>query len=220
MTDCPNAEIRDRLPDLLHDALDGAARLSLESHLAACDACTRELALLRAARVVLSRAPSVDVARIAAALPRPAVAVGPRLVQFPTATERARRRGHRAPLRWAGVAAAAALAIAVGVSTHALRDRAFTDGATPTVATAPPSASRAEPIAARTGDREVAPAAPSAVRAASVPLLVVNTAGLSDADLAGLLDELDDLDAVPAADPLSLVPVAELPTGVGAGDGS
>ena len=47
----------------------------------------------------------------------------------------------------------------------------------------------------------------------------MNTAALSDAELAGLLDELDELEAVPAADPMSLVPVAELPTAAGTGAG-
>ncbi len=89
-----------------------------------------------------------------------------------------------------GLAAAAAVAVAVGLGSVAARDR-DAGSAAPVVALAEPGS------AARAGN--------------GAPLLVVNTAALSDADLAGLLDELDELDAVPAADPMSLVPVAELP---------
>ena len=32
MTDCPNAEIRDLLPDLVHGRLDAAARADVERH--------------------------------------------------------------------------------------------------------------------------------------------------------------------------------------------
>ena len=47
MIDCPNSEIRDLLPDLLHGSLSSADRVRVEAHLAACDACSQELALLR-----------------------------------------------------------------------------------------------------------------------------------------------------------------------------
>jgi anti-sigma factor RsiW len=191
MTDCPNATVRDRLPDLLHGALDAPTRAEVEAHVAGCTDCTSELALLRDARTTLAHAPPVDVAAIVAALPRPA-ASGPRLVQFPTAASGARRGLRRRAPAWGGVAAAAALLLAVGVGSFTLGERSRDEAARPVLADAEPTAG------ARAGD--------------VAPLLVVNTAALSDADLAGLLEELDDLEAVPAADPLSLMPVAELPT--------
>ena len=71
MTDCPNAEIRDLLPDLVHGTLAGAERQRVEQHVASCAECAAEVALIRRARAVLSRtAPAVDAARIAARIPR------------------------------------------------------------------------------------------------------------------------------------------------------
>src|SRR5689334_6370511 len=74
MTDCPNGELRDLLPDYLHDRLDSSARGAVERHLAECTACRDELALLRELRGTLQRAPRIDVAAVAAAIPayRPA----------------------------------------------------------------------------------------------------------------------------------------------------
>ncbi len=70
MTDCPNADIRDQLPQLLHGRLDAASKARVESHLRECGECRQELELLRGLR---ASAPEVrvDVARIVAALPAP-----------------------------------------------------------------------------------------------------------------------------------------------------
>jgi anti-sigma factor RsiW len=71
MIDCLNGEIRDRLPDFVHDQLNATARAAVAAHVAHCAACTAEVALLRELRGTLRQAPSVDVARIVAALPAP-----------------------------------------------------------------------------------------------------------------------------------------------------
>ena len=107
--------------------------------------------------------------------------------------------------RWGGLAAAAVVMVAIGLGAFAVRDAP--------VEVAPPVVALADPADRAPGTSE--PASTADVE----PLLVVNTAALSDADLAGLLDELDELEAVPAADPMSLVPVAELPTAAGTGAG-
>src|SRR5512140_1830353 len=65
MNDCPNADVRDLLPD----RLDEAARAMVESHLEGCADCRAELALLRDVRASLRRAPALNVAAIAAAIP-------------------------------------------------------------------------------------------------------------------------------------------------------
>ncbi|HEV8233601.1 MAG TPA: zf-HC2 domain-containing protein, partial [Gemmatimonadaceae bacterium] len=54
MTDCPNAEMRDRLPDLLHERLDASARAVVMAHVDGCDDCRAELMLLREASVALT----------------------------------------------------------------------------------------------------------------------------------------------------------------------
>lgn len=96
MNDCPNAELRDQLPDLLHDRLTPEARREVEAHVAGCAQCRQELELLRAAYATLRRVPAVSVARIAAALPPP------------------RRSGRR---NWAGWRTAAAIMLIAGGGT-------------------------------------------------------------------------------------------------------
>jgi len=68
MRDCDNADVRDLLPELLDDSRDGDAHRAARAHLAGCDACQAELALLGAVRGALP-GPRLDVARIAAAIP-------------------------------------------------------------------------------------------------------------------------------------------------------
>lgn len=71
MNDCPNAEMRDLLCDVVHRTLADADCRRVEEHIATCADCKAELALLQRAREVLTRqAPAIDTARIAAAIPR------------------------------------------------------------------------------------------------------------------------------------------------------
>src|SRR4051794_8894443 len=71
MTDCTNAEIRDQLPDLLHERLDASALASVMSHVAECVDCTDELRLLREVRAAIeSRTPRVDLNYVIGALPK------------------------------------------------------------------------------------------------------------------------------------------------------
>ncbi len=73
MSDCSNAELRDLLPDLMHDRLDARTRARVVAHVDGCADCRSELELLRSLRGSLDRAaPRVDVDRIVAALPTPA----------------------------------------------------------------------------------------------------------------------------------------------------
>src|SRR5262245_48570821 len=67
MIDCRNADIRDRLPDLLHERLDPESRATVVAHAEGCELCQAELALLRNVRAVMPT-PRVDVARIARAV--------------------------------------------------------------------------------------------------------------------------------------------------------
>src|SRR5215510_12742869 len=109
MNDCVNAEMRDRLPDLLNDRLAANEQAEVVAHLAACADCREELELLRAIRSMLS-APTlrVDVARVVSALPKPPS----------RATSRPTRR------TWADWRIAAAITVlAVGGSSVALINR-------------------------------------------------------------------------------------------------
>ncbi|MFN2566238.1 MAG: zf-HC2 domain-containing protein [Gemmatimonadaceae bacterium] len=73
MTDCRNAEMRDRLPDFVHGQLSAGEHAEVSAHAAACAACAAELALLRELRAALRAAPAVDVAKIVSAVRAAAV---------------------------------------------------------------------------------------------------------------------------------------------------
>jgi hypothetical protein len=68
MVDCTRDDIRDLLPDLVHDQLGPAERARVEQHLAECAECAAELKLLRSMRAHAFATPEIDVDRIAAAV--------------------------------------------------------------------------------------------------------------------------------------------------------
>ena len=71
MIDCPNVEMRDRLPDLANESLEPAVRELVLVHLTECVACTAEIEILRTTRLILIKTtPKVNVQGIALALPR------------------------------------------------------------------------------------------------------------------------------------------------------
>lgn len=73
MSDCPNVEIRELLPDYLSGTLAAPRRVEVEGHLAGCQDCQDELSVLRLVREAYAEAPSVNVSAIVGALPRPSV---------------------------------------------------------------------------------------------------------------------------------------------------
>jgi hypothetical protein len=74
MIDCPNAEIRDQLPELVNGRLAGDALLVVRAHVVDCSPCQAEVLLLERTRAMLILAtPRVDTAAIAQALPAPRV---------------------------------------------------------------------------------------------------------------------------------------------------
>lgn len=218
MTDCPNAEIRDLLPDLVHGTLAGAERARVESHVATCADCASELALLRVARRALSAdVPAVNVERIASALPSPprATVATPGVVPIETA-RRARVAAGRS--RYAGWRrAAAVILVATGATTVAVmrsdRGRDTTVGST-AVATVPaplagsaagtPAAARETVVATRTGS---APSAAGATAARDAGLSMAGgVSDLNDDAIVALLGDLDRIDATPATEPTAVMP--------------
>jgi hypothetical protein len=214
MTDCPNAEMRDRLPDLLYERLEVSARAVVLAHVEECVDCRAELALLREARVALSSGMrAVDVTAITRAViegtRRPSLAVRPTLPRT------------RRPL-WMDWRIAASVALAVtGAGSYAIIGRTHT--------AAPPSAI-AQPTEAAAAPNESRPAAvvtaPPAQHSASVASNVaesqpeLSAAGgvgdLSESELRSLLNELDQIDAVPPTEPEPVNVRVSLP-GVGRG---
>lgn len=125
MRDCSNGEVRDRLPELMHDRLEGEALAVVQTHVAACADCQAELALLKQIRGA-AVAPRVDTSRIVAALPRY------------RAMPAWRRAMGSAQLR----AAAAAVVLLIGG--YAVVDRDRTDDSRRTPAAAAPAAAGQE----------------------------------------------------------------------------
>ena len=182
MTDCPNGEVRDKLPDLLHGRLMPAEREVVESHVRGCADCREELVLLRAMSATLRRGPRVDVGAVAAAIPP-----------------------YRAPVRrgWGGWRAAAAIvALAAGGTSVAVRQR---DAG---VRDAPRVAQISAPLVV---DSPAAPVRASAAAPARELALGSAAVGdLDDGELLALLEDLQTIEALPSADeePGSVVPAA------------
>src|SRR6478672_7741100 len=125
MSDCSNAEVRDLLPDLMHDRLAAHTRARVVAHVDGCADCRSELELLRSLRGSLDRAtPHVDVNRIVAALPT-AASVRPSQ----------HRRAWRVLSDWR-IAAAVTFVVAGGTSLaviHDMRDSASDSASAPAV---------------------------------------------------------------------------------------
>lgn len=196
MNDCPNADMRDLLPDLVHGNLDASAQRMAEAHLATCAECRAELELLQQVRATLHATPVVDLGAITAALP-----------------------AYRAPARrsWVGWRVAAVITIvASGASSLLVARRAprVPDSATVLVADKSPVALPAaalppaapESAAVNTGVTRSS-VVPQPVAGIDVPAgerELAMTGGtlsdLSDQELATLLREIDTMDALPSVD--------------------
>src|SRR5438270_8313227 len=203
MNDCTNAEIRDQLPDLLHERLDASARASVLSHVAECVDCTDELRLLREVRAAIeSRTPRVDLNYVIGALPKAPA----RPVLRPAA-------GRRVWTDWR-VAAAVTLLVAGGSSVTLLSHNGATPRkaaeTTPVAAIAPVTPAATASVANAAVDsvsiaQQVASAGSAgAVADAGAPQVAASDASLTNLDesqLKALLQDIDRLPAVPVADP-------------------
>ncbi|HVX41811.1 MAG TPA: zf-HC2 domain-containing protein [Gemmatimonadaceae bacterium] len=212
MNDCVNAEIRDQLPDLVHERLDAAARARVLAHVDACADCRAELDVLRSTRAMLvARTPRIDLQFIVEALPKPAT--------------RSTRSGARRRV-WADwrVAAAVTLLVAGGTSVAVLNRApsaansvavAPTSQSAATASTAPvesiplahdsaPVASAAAPSAqeqvAATNAR-VAAAEPASTDAPATTDAGARLGDLNEQQLQSLLKDIDQLQPVPVTEP-------------------
>lgn len=187
MNDCVNAEMRDRLPDLLSDRLPASERADVVAHVAACADCREELELLRALRSMFSAAPPrVDVARVVSALPKPPS----------QATGRPTRR------TWADWRIAAAVTLlAVGGSSVALINRGSHVAPVPIDAANPIGDSPSTPARVQ----GVRPNATTDTNQDSEPAGGLGMSGhladLDDAQLQALINEIENMKAVPITEP-------------------
>jgi anti-sigma factor RsiW len=211
MTDCPNGDIRDLLPDYVHGRLGAAERAEVAAHVDSCACCAAEVELLGAAQRVLNAAtPSVDTARIVAALPAP-----PRAVPRPAMV----REGQYARRRPWRIAAAIATVAIGGISFAVIRG--ITGGGTQTPvsgntapvvqpAKTPQVVSQpAQPqVAVKPSQPHVAAPPPEEVADNTIAIPDGGRLGdLSDEDVQSLLNDIDAMDGVPDANPQPTVPV-------------
>jgi hypothetical protein len=221
MNDCTNAEIRDQLPDLLHDRLTVSVRELVVAHVADCADCREELDVLRDMRsALLARTPLVDIGQIVASLPK---ATGGRIVPAagiaPITSAPSRRR-----MRIDWRIAAAVTFLAVGGSSVALLertpspDRGFPDssivasmpsGAVPTngsgVGAAVPASVQAsvDSVGGRASAELASTDNPGAVDAQAAADVSPGGrfAGLTETQLKALLSDIGQLPDVPVTEP-------------------
>jgi len=199
MTDCPDGLMRDLLPEYAHGVLDGERTARVAAHVATCEACRAELALLAQVRDGLSLGvPRVDVAAIVRALPRAPVL---RSMDAGSPGLRVSRQARGRVAGWSPWQFAAAAGLVLAVGSGLLWQR--------------------EPAVMRT---RIADSSDVHVAAESTtsPAAVVGKdgitfgGGLSDLsldDLQALLGQMDSVRTLPSTDPESMTPVIAMNEG-------
>ena len=177
MNNCVDSGIQEMLPDLAHGTLDDPSRIRVEAHLASCESCREDLAVIQTVKNAAVFAPAIDVQRVVRQIP-PYRAIVPE-VQAPA-------RSRVAP--WL-VAAGFIVALVGGGSLLMLRQDK--------VATSPGVAGVTESRGQQVGtapDAMATEAAPSLAFAGSVD-------DLSDSSLVQLMADMSQFDALPATEP-------------------
>lgn len=188
MTDCPNVEMRDRLPDLLHERLDPSTRAAVMAHVTDCQDCDVELTLLREARAVLSSGVSkVDVTTVARVVVQ-------RVPRASTATVRGRSRGREWRI------AASVLLVAIGGASVVMLRRHGDGVRRESAAVAARPVAPAADVGSATPAAESIASSPAASEGAELSA-AGGVSDLSDSELRSLVDDLPTLDALPLTDP-------------------
>ena len=203
MSDCTNLEMRDLLPDLARGALTGPPRVALDAHLATCVGCRAELEVVRKAHAALSGTPSVDTARIVAAVAR-STAVRRNATAAVAQARRRRVSVLSTPARRAWLAAASVVAIVSAAVLAPSADRGpDSPGVAPVVVQAEEPTTSA-PVSSEP-TRPTTPGSPPRVEL----VMGGGVSDLADADLESLLEVLDDVDTELDVEPAVLLPVLE-----------
>ncbi len=218
MTDCSNAEIRDLLPDYVHNQLSVTDLARVEQHVVSCAECADEVALLQ---TVLAIRPSVrtpNIADIVASLPKPgqfrtitladnvrvAAVEGVRDI----ASAKSVVRKSRTFGSWRAVAAVAV--VAVGAMSFSVMRQGYLNTGTPLA----DSATVAE-LQMRSGGvptlLRLQDSTKTGVRATNMSLSVGDPSDYTDDELEAMMARLDKWDGSASADPLPGVPI--LPPG-------
>jgi hypothetical protein len=186
MNNCMEVEAREMLPDLLHDKLDAGTRARVERHVASCEECREELNVLRTVKAAAIFAPTIDVNRVVGH-----IAPYARIVPEVEAPTRSRL------VSWL-VAASFLVVIAGGGSLLMVQQK---DAVAPYPTIAPPSTADVTPaliVDPAAGTTEVASADQPVTHTLA---LGTGVETLTDNDLRQLMTDMDDFDALPAAEP-------------------
>lgn len=225
MTECMNAEMRDALPDFIHGQLDPARTADVRAHVVTCAECAAEVEILRLVVASAPSAPQMDVEKIAGALPVPTrhgfllhrgggrTSSGTSSISVPPSAARPSRIWSRPAVR---VAAAVAIVAAGGLSLLAGRDVLRPEaqvGQTVVARTQPVQRPAASVVAAPPASLPASAASTSteerqqvAVASSTALSLPGELRDLSDEHLAVLLNDINKMDALPAAEPETVEP--------------
>lgn len=185
MIRCTESAIQEMLPDLLHGTLAADAKGRVEAHLATCEACREDLIVLRTVRSAAVFAPTIDIDRVVRQIP-PYRTIVP-AVEVPTRSRR---------MSWL-VAATLAIAIVGGGSLVVMRENI------PSGSTAAVTPQRS----VRTSTQPTTEVARTPESVTPALALAADVDGLSDGDLALLMDEMNRFDALPASEPDPVISV-------------
>jgi anti-sigma factor RsiW len=240
MTECRTPELQDLLPDFVSESLGDADRVRVTAHLAECDACTADLAILRRVRAARVPVASIDVSTIVAALPRPAAAATPTLqVHRGGSVPPSMRPAAKTPTRslWKGpqvwrMAATLGVVLAGGFSVLVARrggaafdaaPDALQVGESTTVAPVGSTVMRADSAgvmsSTASGGRATAGASTGAAAAAHAAHANVTVSygaldNATEAELQALIDRLEQWDGATSAEPAPSLPVVTSRGGV------
>ena len=190
MNKCTDIEIQELLPDLVHGSLDEHAKRVVDTHLAACESCREDLAVIQAVKSAAIFAPTIDADRVARQIP-------PYRMIVPGVEQPKRTR----MVSWL-VAAGLMLAV-VGGGSLVMSNRSSTPVSpiaaviadSNKVVVAPPRSNNGVAAAGEARPGVAIEAQPHALALAS------NVDELSDGNLQQLMTDMDEFDALPPAEP-------------------
>jgi len=195
MNKCTEIEIQEMLPDVLHGSLDGRERARLEAHLLTCESCRGDLDVLRAVKAAAIFAPAINVDSVVRQIP-------PYRSILPGVEKPARAR----VVQWL-VAAAVVLGVVGGGSL--VLSKQIRTSQPPVAVIVPESIKIAKAPEVAGSALAVAPKVIE-VSATSRPqalALSTDVENLSDGNLVQLMNDMDQFDALPAAEPEPVISV-------------
>ncbi|MEP6833444.1 MAG: zf-HC2 domain-containing protein [Gemmatimonas sp.] len=218
MTDCSNAEIRDLLPDYVHDQLSVTDLARVEQHLVSCADCAEELALLQTVLAIRPQVRTLNIADILARLPKPdqfstvttadnaQVAAIDDVRDIASARSVARKTSN--VRNWRAIAAVAVMTVSA-LSITMVRQNYNSNKVTPLA-----DSSTVAELQTRSGPNALKGLQDSANAGSSdnrVSLSVGDPSDYTDEELQAMMARLDKWDGSTSAEPLPSVPI--LPPG-------